>query len=98
YINDRAVEGAYPLGFFQRIIEEAFHPEIKSASPVLPVRPGEIHFDEADLKGHPFMGPVNAPITIVEFGDFHCPFCKKSNVTLQQLMEKYPGKIRRVWR
>lgn len=51
-----------------------------------------------DLAGRPSMGPENAPVTIVEFSDFHCPFCKRVEPTIDQLMKNYAGKIRKVWR
>ncbi len=51
-----------------------------------------------DLDGHPSVGPAQAPITLVEFSDFHCPFCKNLEPTIDQLMKNYPGKIRKVWR
>lgn len=39
-------------------------------------------------------GPKNAPITVVEYSDFECPYCKKGFETLQEVQKKYPGKIR----
>ncbi len=44
--------------------------------------------------GHPALGAKDAPITIVEFADFQCPFCKKTEDTLKQLRAKYGDKIR----
>jgi protein-disulfide isomerase len=46
--------------------------------------------------GHPALGGKDAPVTIVEFTDFQCPFCKASEATLKQLREKYGDKIRLV--
>jgi protein-disulfide isomerase len=43
-------------------------------------------------------GPKNAPVTIVEFSDFQCPFCKTANATVKQVLDKYPGKVRLVFR
>ena len=43
-------------------------------------------------------GPKDAPITIVEFSDFECPFCSKGEEVIQQVLAKYPGKIRLVYR
>jgi len=43
-------------------------------------------------------GPVDAPIQLVEFSDFHCPFCKRVEPTLSQVLEKYDGKIRFVYK
>lgn len=49
--------------------------------------------------GFPSVGPTDAPITIVEFADFECPFCRQWNQqTYQPLMAAYPGKIRFVYR
>jgi protein-disulfide isomerase len=48
----------------------------------------------------PAKGPEGAPITIVEFSDFQCPYCAKAEPTVKDLMEleKYKGKIRLVYR
>lgn len=46
----------------------------------------------------PSIGPANAPITIVEFSDFQCPFCRLTAVTLNSLKSRYPGQIRIVLR
>jgi protein-disulfide isomerase len=46
----------------------------------------------------PSRGPEDAPITIVEFSDFQCPFCRRVLPTLEQVMEKYPGQVRVVYR
>jgi protein-disulfide isomerase len=43
-------------------------------------------------------GPKDAPVTIVEFSDFQCPFCKTANATVKQVLDKYPGKVRLVFR
>ncbi len=46
--------------------------------------------------GHPALGAKDAPVTIVEFTDFQCPFCKATEATLKQLQDKYGDKIRLV--
>jgi predicted DsbA family dithiol-disulfide isomerase len=43
-------------------------------------------------------GPADAPVTFVEFGDFHCPFCKRVQATITQVLAKYDGKIRMVYK
>ena len=43
-------------------------------------------------------GPQNAPVTIVEFADFQCPFCNRTSETIKQLEKKYAGQIRFVFR
>jgi protein-disulfide isomerase len=52
---------------------------------------------QVEAKG-PGRGPVDAPITIVEFSDFECPFCSRAEEAVTQVMEKYPGKVRLVFR
>ena len=49
--------------------------------------------------GYPSLGPANAPITLVEFADFQCPFCREwEQQTYKPLLAAYPGKIRIVYR
>jgi protein-disulfide isomerase len=55
------------------------------------LRPPSVNvaYDPARVKGDP-----KAPITIVEFSDFQCPFCKKSESTLHELLTKYNGRVK----
>jgi protein-disulfide isomerase len=53
---------------------------------------------EVPVDGAPVRGAADAPVTIVEFSDFHCPFCKRVQPTLVQLLERYAGKIKIVYR
>jgi len=46
----------------------------------------------------PAMGPADAPITIVAFTDYQCPYCHRAQNTMDQILTKYPGKIRLVHR
>ena len=43
-------------------------------------------------------GPKNAPITMVIFSDFQCPFCARVEPTLSQIEKEYGGKVRQVWK
>ena len=47
--------------------------------------------------GHYSLGPTNAPVTIVEFGDFECPFTRRAEATLKQVRAKYGNKLRLVY-
>jgi protein-disulfide isomerase len=46
----------------------------------------------------PSRGPADAPITMVEFGDFECPFCRRAHPAVEQLLLKYGDEIRYVFR
>ena len=51
------------------------------------------------LPGDPARGSATAPVTIVEFADFQCPFCRRSAETLQALQREYgPARLRVVWK
>jgi protein-disulfide isomerase len=52
---------------------------------------------EVASAGHPAWGKDNAPVTIVEFGDFQCPFCLRAESILKQIRTKYGDKIRLVY-
>ena len=46
----------------------------------------------------PARGESGAPVTIVEWSDFECPYCKRFLPTLEQLLEEYPTEVRLVFR
>ena len=43
------------------------------------------------------MGPDDAEIVLIEISEFQCPYCKRHNPTMDQVMEEYEGKIKRYW-
>ncbi len=53
----------------------------------VPVSPSDI------TRGNP-----DAQVTIVAFSDFQCPFCGRAVPTLQEIFNRYPGKVRLVWK
>ena len=44
------------------------------------------------------IGPLDAPVTIVEFSDFQCPFCARLHQTLTGIRKRYPTEVRVVYR
>ena len=53
---------------------------------------------QVSVDGAPSKGPATAPVTIVEFSDFYCPFCKRVQSTLSAILAKYGDKVRLVYR
>ena len=62
----------------KKALEESFNNPLQA----------EIRSDES------FRGTTDAPITLIEYSDFECPFCSRGYNTVMELMEKYKGKIR----
>jgi protein-disulfide isomerase len=46
----------------------------------------------------PSKGAQSAPVTLVMFQDFQCPYSLRSQATIQQIMDAYPGKIKAVFK
>jgi predicted DsbA family dithiol-disulfide isomerase/Skp family chaperone for outer membrane proteins len=53
---------------------------------------------EIAVAGFPSRGPAAAPVTIVEFSDFECPYCGGLFPTLKQVEKNYPETVRIVYR
>lgn len=52
-----------------------------------------------DTEGYPSWGNAKAPVTIVEFSDFECPFCSRALPILAQIKKEYgPDKVRIIFR
>jgi protein-disulfide isomerase len=44
------------------------------------------------------LGPVDAPVTVVEYGDFECPNCKQAAPAVKLLFSRFPERVRFVYR
>jgi len=53
---------------------------------------------ELNNEGAPSVGPANAPVTLVEFSDFQCPYCQGYVSRLNMVKENYKDKVRIVYR
>jgi len=58
----------------------------------------EINVKPVDLAKDHITGNKNAKVTIIEFSDTECPFCKRFQTSMQEVMKKYGDKIRWVYR
>ncbi len=62
-----------------------------------PEKPAVGEMREVDSKDH-VRGVSNAKVTIVEYSDLECPFCKRFHGTMQQVIKEYPNDVRWVYR
>ena len=51
-----------------------------------------------NVTGAPILGNPNAPITLVEYSDFQCPYCARTAPDVKAVLEKYPDKVRVVYK
>jgi protein-disulfide isomerase len=66
----------------------------KSATRILLDAPRHV----VSVDDDPVKGTATAPVTIVEFSDFQCPFCSRAVPTLKQIEQRYGDKVRIVFR
>jgi protein-disulfide isomerase len=71
---------------------------VKAAGPSAAATPAPDQKFEVQAGNSPSRGPKNAPITVIVWSDFQCPFCGRAEPTLKQVMDQYPGKVRVVWK
>ena len=53
---------------------------------------------EIDLTDVPFKGPANAPVAIVVFSDFQCPYCARIGAVIDRVREAYPKKVKSLFK
>jgi len=68
------------------------------APQVPPARPAAPANVEVEVGDSPARGPADAPVTLVAFSDFECPFCARVTPTLTQLEEEYGDRLRVVFK
>jgi protein-disulfide isomerase len=91
YLNGRRAAGVPPASAMINVIKSLLSGGDGTEPPTVPMT-------TFDLTGAPTKGPAEAPVTIVEFSDFQCGFCLRANSTVAQVLEKYQGKVRLVFK
>jgi Na+/H+ antiporter NhaA len=54
--------------------------------------------DEVDPERDHVRGPDSAPVTLVEYGDYECPYCGQAEVVVRELLDEFGDELRYVWR
>lgn len=54
--------------------------------------------DDVVAAHNPTLGPEDAPITIIEYTDFQCPYCTRGTRTIFEVLEMYPEEVRLVFK
>src|SRR6202030_4677134 len=53
--------------------------------------------EAVDLERDHVRGPADAPVTVVEYGDFECPYCGQAEPVVRELLSDF-GDVQYVWR
>lgn len=91
FVNGRLISGAQPFEEFRKIIEE----ELNGTAPANTQRV------EVGVGNLPVMGSTNAPVTLIEFSDYECPFCARFYTQTEgQIKSEYidTGKVKFYYR
>jgi Na+/H+ antiporter NhaA len=56
----------------------------------------DLYIDVDPERDH-FRGPRESPVTLVEYGDFECPYCGRAEPVIRELLQEF-GEVRYVWR
>jgi protein-disulfide isomerase len=53
---------------------------------------------DVDSRRDHIRGALDAPVTLVEYGDFQCPYCRQAEGVVRELLEAFGDDLRLVWR
>ncbi|MDA1316639.1 MAG: thioredoxin domain-containing protein [bacterium] len=109
FINGKFLGGAFPFENFKEIIDKELDGTSSTictdyseglqtycsdpANPSFKPEPVAVNVGNS-----PFTGPKDAPVTILEYSDFECPFCARAFGTIQQLKAAYPKEVKIVFK
>lgn len=94
FINGRFYSGLQTADILAGVIDE----ELERAGYEVEGRRIEPRRFDVNSAGFPSKGAADAPVTIVEFADFQCPYCRQLLPTLQEVIEAYEDEVRFVFR
>jgi protein-disulfide isomerase len=79
--------------------QQAFIQALRAqANIVINLKPPPVYRANVSTQGAPVRGSDNAPVTIIEFSDFHCPYCKQVQPTLSRILSEYGDRVRLAYR
>lgn len=106
FINGKLLGGAFPFESFKEVIDKElagtgsekvtdYSQTLQDAnkSGAFDPKPRTLTIGTSNSRG-----ADNAPVTIVEFSDFQCPFCSRALPTVKQVLNEYKDKVKFVYK
>lgn len=62
------------------------------------LQPASVNRVAISNSGSRAIGPENAPVTVLEFADYYCPYCRQSEDILREVIAQYGDRVRLVYR
>jgi len=93
FVNGRRLVGPQGYASLGAVIESllaGIPPDKRVQTEIVAAGPAQ----QIDLRHAPTRGPATAPISLVEFSDFECPFCAETAPVVRQLLLAYPTQVR----
>jgi protein-disulfide isomerase len=86
------------LGEIEKAIEQAATRIAPQPQPQRPSGPDPANAYELAVGASPVKGPQSAPVTVIEFSDYQCPFCARNEPLIAEFLKEYPDKVRFVFK
>lgn len=90
------IKGAYPVAVIEGVIKKMLGQTVANAAD-LP-QPEKVTIRAIDGKTEVVRGNTSAKISLIEYSDFECPFCKQFHATMQQVMANNEKNVKWVYR
>lgn len=81
-----------------RLVDQGDGQNNFTPAPVPGLEVTDVPLSSLETTDDPWLGSPIAPVVIVEFGDFECPFCKESYPTIKKVLELYPEAVKLIYR
>jgi len=109
FINGKFLGGAFPIETFREIIDKELDGSATGNCTDYSEQLQTYCADENNqafkplavnisLGDSPSIGPKDAPVTIIEFSDFECPFCARAYTTVKQIQQEYADSVKVVYK
>ena len=85
--------GVAAIGVSGVVVRREFADTVPSSRLATTVAPTYVSSWQSLLSAARISGEAHAPVVVVEFSDFECPFCRRFHSVLRTTQAKYPGKI-----